>query len=159
MSALLKIRRTIDFCPGKIALHRPNMLSLKDAPSPVSAMWTAAVKGQSLSTVFCFTCGLTTGVFLQAHCSNSPIYRRLACSITSTGHIIPCWIFQSVACIITPGESSLFTKGKRRSGAGVHFREMHDITNKQPQKTGLGSLALPRALLDVSSALSSHYFL
>lgn len=32
------------FLSGKIALHRPNVLSLKDGPSSVSAVWTAAME-------------------------------------------------------------------------------------------------------------------
>lgn len=131
MSALSEIRCTIDFLSGKIALHRPDMLSLKDGPSSVSAMWTALVKRQSFSTVVCSTCNFSAGVLL--HCSNNLIYLSLSgCRMTSTGYIIPCWIFQSATHIITPGESCLFSDSYWRSGKGAHPSGVHDIINKQP---------------------------
>lgn len=119
------------FLSAKIALHRPDMLSLKDTPSSVSTIWTAAVKGQGFSTVVCSTCSFTTRILLQAHCSNNSIYLSLSGLQNYLNGAHNTLLNISKCCShYHPKLSSLFTDVKRRSGTGVHLSGVHDITNK-----------------------------
>lgn len=123
------------FLSGKIALHRPDMLSLKDAPSSVSAMWTAVVKGQSFSTVVCSTCGLTTGVFLQALGSNNPIYLNLAGLQNYLNRAHNTLLNISKCCShYHPRQKrllSLLMVKRVHLAARVHPGRVHDITDQQ----------------------------